>query len=128
MTPLAHEWVDKAEGDPATATRELGATDRPNYDAVCFHAQQCAEKYLKAILQEKRIRSPKTHDLVELALLAAAIDPSWTESSDRLELLTEFAVDLRYPGAAADKATAADAVETAREVRARARSLLGIQD
>ena len=100
MTPLAHEWVDKAEGDLATATRELGATDRPNYDAVCVHAQQCAEKYLKAILQEKRIRFPRTHDLV----------------------------DLRYPGAAADRATAADAVETARDVRGRARSLHEIQD
>lgn len=128
MTPLAHEWVDKAEGDLATATRELRATDRPNYDAVCFHAQQCAEKYLKAILQEKLIRFPKTHDLVELAVLAAAIDPSCAEPSDRLELLTEFAVDLRYPGAVADRATATDAVETARDVRGRARLILEIRD
>ena len=48
MTPLTVEWVEKAEGDRATALRELRASHAPNYDAVCFHAQQCIEKYLKA--------------------------------------------------------------------------------
>jgi HEPN domain-containing protein len=37
------EWVEKAEGDWHTAGRELKATEFPNYDAVCFHAQQCAD-------------------------------------------------------------------------------------
>jgi HEPN domain-containing protein len=50
MKPITSEWVIKAEGDFATAERELRATDNLNYDAVCFHAQQCAEKYLKARL------------------------------------------------------------------------------
>jgi HEPN domain-containing protein len=44
MTPLAAEWVSKAEGDYATARRELRARNKPNFDAVCFHAQQCVEK------------------------------------------------------------------------------------
>jgi len=66
MTPIASEWIGKAEGDFATAKRELAATDNPNYDAVCFHAQQCAEKYLKAFLQEANITFPKTHDLANL--------------------------------------------------------------
>jgi HEPN domain-containing protein len=52
MNPLTLEWVDKAEGDYATALRELRARKQPNYDAACFHAQQCVEKYLKAYLQE----------------------------------------------------------------------------
>jgi HEPN domain-containing protein len=43
MTPLTQEWVDKAEGDFITATRELRARKSPNFDAACFHAQQCAE-------------------------------------------------------------------------------------
>jgi HEPN domain-containing protein len=46
MKPLTREWVAKAEGDRVTARRELRARRRPNYDAACFHAQQCAEKYL----------------------------------------------------------------------------------
>lgn len=52
MNPATAEWVSKAEGDFLTAGRELRARKSPNYDAVCFHAQQCAEKYLKAVLQE----------------------------------------------------------------------------
>ena len=63
MKPLTNEWIAKAEGDHATAARELQVLQNPNYDAVCFHAQQCAEKYLKARLQEMGISFGKTHDL-----------------------------------------------------------------
>jgi HEPN domain-containing protein len=55
MLPLIFEWRQKADGDLATAKRELRARSAPNYDAACFHAQQCAEKYLKALLQERAI-------------------------------------------------------------------------
>ncbi len=41
MQPLTQEWIEKAEGDFATASREVRARLLPNYDAVCFHAQQC---------------------------------------------------------------------------------------
>ncbi|MEG3864862.1 MULTISPECIES: HEPN domain-containing protein [unclassified Microcoleus] len=50
MNPLTVEWVDKAEGDFTTALRELRARKSPNYDAACFHAQQCVEKYLMLLL------------------------------------------------------------------------------
>jgi hypothetical protein len=43
MKPLSNEWVDKSEGDFATANREVRVRKAPNYDAGCFHAQQCAE-------------------------------------------------------------------------------------
>ncbi len=43
MQPLTLEWVAKAEGDFSTAGRELRARKAPNYDAACFHAQQCFE-------------------------------------------------------------------------------------
>jgi len=52
MNPLTVEWIDKASADLATAGREMRARKDPNYDAVCFHAQQCAEKLLKAALTE----------------------------------------------------------------------------
>ena len=48
MKPLTSERVEKAEGDFATAEREMNISVHANYDAVSFHAQQCAEKYLKA--------------------------------------------------------------------------------
>ena len=63
MQPLTTEWIQKAEGDLATAHRELRARKSPNFDAACFHAQQCAEKYLKALLQEDVIPFGKTHNL-----------------------------------------------------------------
>jgi HEPN domain-containing protein len=66
MKPLTAEWVAKAEGDFATACREAAVADGPNWDAVCFHAEQCAEKYLKARLVEAGVSFPKTHDLTVL--------------------------------------------------------------
>jgi HEPN domain-containing protein len=66
MNPLTQEWVDKAEGDFATAKREFEATFEPNFDAVCFHSQQRVEKYLKACLHEANVEAPRTHDLVTL--------------------------------------------------------------
>ena len=63
MSDLSAEWIDKAEADFSTATRENRVRKAPNYDAVCFHAQQCIEKYLKAILVRHRKAFSKTHDL-----------------------------------------------------------------
>ena len=70
MNELTTEWLEKAEGDYATAERELRARRHPNYDAVCFHAQQTIEKYLKAFLQEHGVNFPKTHSLIELLEIA----------------------------------------------------------
>ena len=102
MKLITSEWIAKAEGDFATAERELSATDHPNYDAVCFHAQQCAEKYLKAFLQEANIAFPKTHDLADLLASALSIEPTWTSMTADLNALSAFAVEYRYPGESAD--------------------------
>lgn len=77
MNPLTHEWVDKAEGDFLTAEREYRARKSPNFDAVCFHAQQAAEKYLKAVLQEGGNPIPRLHSLAELLALIAKSDASF---------------------------------------------------
>jgi HEPN domain-containing protein len=69
MNATIREWIDKAEADLATARRELVASDFPNYDAVCFHAQQCVEKYIKAFLVYKDIDFPRTHDIEHLVSL-----------------------------------------------------------
>jgi HEPN domain-containing protein len=77
MKPVVAEWVEKAEGDFATAGRELRARKSPKYDAVCFHSQQCAEKYLKAVLQGNEKHVPKIHNLLELMTLCLEIEPSF---------------------------------------------------
>ena len=103
MNPAVAEWVKKAEGDFLTAGRELRARKSPNYDAVCFHAQQCAEKYLKAVLQESDKSIPKIHNLIELMLLCEKIDGTFEMLRADLVTLERFSVGVRYPGETAEK-------------------------
>ena len=117
MNPITLEWVTKAEGDFATARRELGVKDSPNYDAVCFHTQQCAEKYLKARLQESGIPFGKTHFLTLLLDLALPIEPAWDALRADLQALSVFAVAYRYPGESADEKDARDAFDHCKNVR-----------
>ena len=76
MSEVLAEWVSKAEGDYDTAQRELKVRRKPNYDAVCFHAQQSAEKYLKAFLVLREIEPPRIHNLIELLKLCSNQDGS----------------------------------------------------
>ncbi|MBI2433302.1 MAG: HEPN domain-containing protein [Candidatus Hydrogenedentes bacterium] len=62
-----------------------------NYDSVCFHAQQCGEKYAKALLQEAGVAFRKTHDLGELVDLASSVN----STLHRAEARRPFAEQLR---------------------------------
>ena len=126
MNPLTVEWIDKAEGDLTTALRELRARKSPNYDAACFHAQQCVEKYLKARLQAAGIVFSKTHNLTVLLDLLLPIEPNFDPFRPKLLALTAFAVAYRYPGASADKDTAREALKFCKEVREAVRLSLGL--
>jgi HEPN domain-containing protein len=117
MQPLTSEWVQKAEGDLATARRELRARTAPNYDAACFHAQQCAEKYLKALLQEAVTPFGKTHNLSILLDLLKDQYPALELIRPTLAMLNAYAVEYRYPGESADKTVARQAVKMAEEVK-----------
>ena len=126
MRDLTTEWVEKAEGDYATARREIRARRRPNYDAVCFHAQQTVEKYLKAFLQENNVAFPKTHSLIELLELCASLDDTFWLHRDSLVLLDRYAVRFRYPGESAIKAEAQQALRDASVLRTFMRAKLAI--
>lgn len=117
MKPITREWIEKAEGDWATLTREFRARKDPNYDAVCFHAQQCAEKYLKARLQEAGISFSKTHDLEKLLNDLLPVEPNWNVFRNEAIALTSFAVEFRYPGMKAIKSDAKEAVKHCRLIR-----------
>ncbi len=127
MNPLTIEWTEKAERDFATASREFRVRKMPNYDAVCFHSQQCAEKYLKAILQQKNISFGKTHNLTTLQDLILPNEPAWELMRPNLERLNVFAVEVRYPGESADKPIAREALSLCRAIRKRARISLGLE-
>jgi len=127
MKPLTSEWVGKAEGDYATARREMRARRQPNYDAACFHAQQCAEKYLKALLQEFGHTIVRTHNLETLATPLSAAFPALHELAPRFRALTAYAVESRYPGKSSDRALARDAVAHCGVIRTAMRKALRIR-
>jgi HEPN domain-containing protein len=89
----------------------------PNFDLVCYLAQQCAEKYLKARLVEAGLPFRKTHDLEELLHDVLPLEPTWNALLTDLQFLTSFAVDVRYPGMDATQVDAQDAVACGQRVR-----------
>lgn len=117
MNPVTREWINKAEGDWESALRELRARRRPNYDPACFHAQQCAEKYFKAVLVEAGKGFEKIHDLASLLDQVKAVNPMWEILRPSAKSLTDYAVRFRYPGSNADKAMAREAVDCCRFIR-----------
>lgn len=126
MNATVSEWVAKAEGDYRTAQRELHPSGTPNFDAVCFHAEQCAEKLIKALLIHLGVTPPRSHDLVALDRLLTPVCPAWSWPVAELRLLTRAAVDFRYPGDFADQPEAAEAFEIATRMRAKLLPFFGL--
>ncbi len=127
MNGPASEWVRKAENDLATARREMAVDEGGNLDAVAFHAQQCAEKFIKAVLQQGGTDFPKTHNLLLLARLCEPPEPRLLELEEELGSLSVFAAEIRYPGTSVDPAGATAALESARRVREICLDLLGLE-
>jgi len=117
------EWVDRAENDWRTISAVLALPDPP-FDIAAFHAQQVAEKYLKAFLLECGWRLRKTHDLVDL--LSDCLKYDATLQSLRLpcQELTPYVLSGRYPVAAVTKSGCESAVKAAETVRAEIRKRL----
>ena len=118
------EWVIKAENDLKTAAHTLKLGKDCPTDTVCFHAQQCVEKYFKACLVLEGVDFPKTHELARLThRLPNAVRKCLT--ADDLDMLTEYATWARYPGWGEISLTQARrAVALARRARAVVRRLL----
>ena len=72
VSRLVRQWIEKADHDLRNAEHTLTIADDCPFDTVCFHAQQCVEKYLKGWLASRRIDFPRSHDLVVLLNLALA--------------------------------------------------------
>lgn len=117
MNPITLEWIEKAEGDFITAGRELKARKSPNYDAVCFHSQQTAEKYLKAYLHESEQIIPKTHVLLDLLAICVKIDNTFLLIQPDVNALEGYAIQFRYPGQRAEKIDAKQAYMNAGIIR-----------
>ena len=123
MNPLTLERVRKAETDflMMKAGQQISAPDI--HDAICFHAQQCIEKYLKAWLQEANIRPPRTHELNVLLNLIVPTHPEWRAWRTDFVEFQPHAVDVRYE-TFATAAQVEHAVDVCTEVRTAIRAVL----
>ena len=100
MNDAVREWVAKAEGDFQAAC-DLAGSRQPNHDAICFHAQQCVEKLMKAVLAQAGTAPPHTHDLLKLHGHIRSAVPSWKCERKELRFRTRGSVAFRYPGESA---------------------------
>lgn len=119
-------WVERAEEDYLMARSALRRRKPFTYSA-CFHAQQCAEKYLKAILVSKGVAFAKAHDLLLLSEQCEKAGVLVTIEAKQLSTLSDYAVRVRYPGEDPTPDEAREAVEIAKTVRCFVRRWMGLK-
>jgi len=91
------EWLHKASADIELAEHLLSeGVIFPN--AMAYHCQQAAEKYLKAFMTRCQVSFPKTHDIEELLDLVETIDNHLAASLRDVIILSPYGVEVRYPG------------------------------
>ncbi|MDO8446786.1 MAG: HEPN domain-containing protein [Deltaproteobacteria bacterium] len=93
---LVHQWIHIAERDLLTAKQGLEA-ETVVTETVSFHCQQAVEKYLKAFLVKHQIEFSKTHSIMMLLNLCSKVDKSFKEDLSEADVLTDYAVEIRYP-------------------------------
>lgn len=120
------EWVRKAEDNYVSALTLARRRRRPVPDVVCNQCQQCAEKYLKALLVRHQLDFPKVHDLLQLEELVAQAEPDVRLIHASLAILNPYGIDIRYPGLEATLEEAREAMKAIKQVRRFARSRLGL--
>jgi HEPN domain-containing protein len=125
MPERVEDWIAKAEGDFNLACREFARGEEANHDGICFHAQQCIEKLMKAVLFARGIEFPKTHNLVYLDEMLRPVIPLWVVAKADLEFLTRSGVTFRYPGEWATAAHSVRAMSICKSLRGDLLVLLG---
>jgi len=122
---LVKAWLAAAEEDLLAADLILNGP-MPSYRLVSFHAQQAAEKLLKALLIRHQVEFGNTHNLGELLRLAVPVAPGIDQMLAEARALTPYAVKARYPGEEPlpDRAEAGRHFALARKVSEHIRALL----
>ena len=119
-------WIAKAENDLLNIRNNLSA-ERVPWDTICFHAQQAAEKLLKAFVVSRGQTVSHTHNLEALLADAVAAGGPLEALESDCQLLTPYAVMLRYPDAAGEPSEqeAHEAVAAAQRVYQSVQTALG---
>ena len=119
MNANAERWLAFAQEDLKVAEVLFG---QDFYNQTCFHAQQCVEKLLKALICEQNRVPPRTHALTDLLNL---LPQAWfSDFQGEIENLDDYYIPTRYPDALPGvlpdglpgKEQSAEALETARKV------------
>jgi HEPN domain-containing protein len=120
------QWIDHADEDLRLATYALKMRGKNRtFRLVAYHAQQCAEKYLKGYLVFCGVDFPYTHNIsVLLELCGEKTD--WPAKLKDAEELTSYVITTRYPGEGEEvtKTDADRAIKIAQQVRNQVRSAL----
>ena len=118
-------WIETAESDFLCIENNLAAKRIP-WEVVAFHAQQAAEKMLKAFLVSREQNVTKTHDLTFLLNQCRGLAPEFEDLGEECRWLTRYAVHFRYAGEemAVEEAEARSAIDAARKVEKAIRSML----
>lgn len=119
------QWLSYGEEDLRLGRHGLTLESDCPCRLIAYHAQQCAEKYLKGYLVHQCVDFPYTHNIARLLELCAERVP-WAESLTDAEELTPFAITSRYPGEDEEvsRAEAVRAIEIAEHVREVVRTVL----
>ncbi|NLB66151.1 MAG: HEPN domain-containing protein [Lentisphaerae bacterium] len=89
-------WLTKAANDLRTA-EVMAAQVPPVTDVTCYHAYQCVEKALKALLTQENRHVERTHNLRRLVALCAKTRPEVSHLEAIATELTDYASQSRYP-------------------------------
>jgi HEPN domain-containing protein len=95
LTDIVNQWLLRADHDFKIGADEL-LTENPATDMICFHMQQCVEKYLKAFLASRLVKPPRTHDIGTILNECLKIDSSFS-FLENATYLSDYAVEARYP-------------------------------
>lgn len=123
---LVLQWVEKAEEDWIGIQRLIVDDTTEVADLVCFLSQQCAEKYLKALIQAGDDEPSRLHHLPVLLDNLLIVYPDLQHLRNACEQLTPYAVAFRYPGEKASADEAGEAIEWAKEIRRDIKNKLNI--
>ena len=89
------EWLNRARSNLIQAQAVSAGV---YLEDLCFQAHQAAEKALKAFCLFRRLRVPRTHNLIELAELLTLNGVAMTDAMRNVIRLNPYAVGARYPG------------------------------
>ncbi len=121
------QWLIHGDEDLRLAVHAmtLQGEEEPPYRLIAYHAQQCAEKYLKAYLVHCGVDFPYTHN-ISILLELCSEHADWTAELQDAELLTLYSITTRYPREDEDvtEAEARRAVDLADKVREQVRTAL----